>query len=48
MEYQKVINLLQNKQNKPCKFRTRNWVEINYESQGTYKASIKNEFKLQR
>ena len=47
MEYQKVINLLQNKQNKPSKCRTRNWVEKNYESQGTYKASIKNEFKLQ-
>ena len=32
MEYQKIINLLDNKPNQPTKFRTKNWVEINDES----------------
>ena len=36
MEYQKIINLLDNTQNQPSKFRTKNWVEINDESRGTY------------
>ena len=31
MEYQKVINLLENKPNQLTKFRTKNWVEINDE-----------------
>ena len=31
MEYQKIINLLNNTQNEPSKFRTRNWVKINHE-----------------
>ena len=34
MEYQKIINLLDNTMNQPSKFRTRNWVEINDESKG--------------
>ena len=29
MEYQKLINLLENTPNQPSKFRTKNWVEIN-------------------
>ena len=29
MEYQKVINLVDNTSNQPFKFRTKNWVEIN-------------------
>ena len=29
MGYQKIANLLNNESNKPSKFRTRNWVEIN-------------------
>ena len=29
MEYQKIANLLNYGSNKPCKFRTKNWVEIN-------------------
>ena len=33
MEYQKVANLLNNE---PSKFGTRNWVEINDQSKGTY------------
>ena len=41
MEYQKIANLLDNEvslseSNQPSKFRTRNWVEINDESRGTY------------
>ena len=35
MEYQK-INLLENTPNQPTKFRTKNWVEINDDSRGTY------------
>ena len=36
MEYQIIINLLDNTPNQPTKFRTKNWVEIYDESRGTY------------
>ena len=36
MEYQKVANLLNDASNKPSKFRTRTWVEINYDIRGAY------------
>ena len=36
MEYQKVINLLDNTPKKPTKLSTKNWVEINNESLATY------------
>ena len=36
MEYQKIANLLKTESNRPSKFRTRNQVEINDESRGTY------------
>ena len=36
MEYQKTINLLVNTPNQTSKFKRKNWVEINDESQGTY------------
>ena len=36
MEYQKIAYLLDNASIQPSKFRTRNWVEINDESRGTY------------
>ena len=36
MEYQKIANLLDSASNQPSRFRTRNWVEINDESRGTY------------
>ena len=41
MEYQQIVNLLDkevalNALNQPSKFRTKNWVEINDESRGTY------------
>ena len=35
MEYQKLINLLDNTPYQPSKFRTKNWVRINDESRGT-------------
>ena len=41
MEYQKIANLLAGASNQPSKFRTKNWVEINYESRGTY--NVKNQ-----
>ena len=44
MEYQKIINLLDNTPNQPTKFRTENWVEINDESRGTY--NVNNCIKL--
>ena len=34
MEYQKIANLLDSASNKPSKFRTRNWVEINDDIRG--------------
>ena len=40
MEYQKIINLLDDAMNQPSKSRTRNWVEINDESRGKYDGSI--------
>ena len=36
MEYQKIANLLESASDNPTKFRTRNCVEINYESRGNY------------
>ena len=39
MEYQKVANFIDNEINQPSKFTTRNWVEINNESRGTYTGS---------
>ena len=36
MEYQKIINLLDDTTNQPSEFRTRNRVEINDESRGAY------------
>ena len=36
MEYQKIAKFFDSASNQPSKFRTRNWVEINYESRGTY------------
>ena len=29
MEYQKIINLLDNTPNQPSKFKTKNWAEVN-------------------
>ena len=46
MEYQKIANLLNDGSNKPSKFRTRNWVEINDEARGTYSHDKQIKFKI--
>ena len=45
MEYRKIINLLDNTSNQPSKFKTKNWVEINDESRGTYNEDNKIKLK---
>ena len=45
MEYQKIINLLENTSNQPSKFRTKNLVEINDESRVTYNTNSQIKFK---
>ena len=45
MQYQKIINLLDNTQNQPTKFRTKNWVEINDEARETYNTKSQIRFK---
>ena len=45
MEYQKIINLLDNTPNQPTKFRTKTWVEINDDSRGTYNTNSQIKFK---
>ena len=36
MKYQKITNLLESTSDNLSKFRTRNWVELNDDSWGTY------------
>ena len=45
MEYQKIANLIDDASNQPSKFKTKNWVEINDESRGTYNINIQIKFK---
>ena len=45
MEYQKIANLLHDELNKPSKFRTRNWVEINDNIRGAYSPNEQIRFK---
>ena len=45
MEYQKIVNLLDDTTNQLSKFRTRNCVEINDESRGTYNVSSQIKFR---
>ena len=45
MEYQKIINLLDNASNQSSKFRTNNWVEISDESRGTQNVNSQIKFK---
>ena len=35
MQYQKIINSLDKTSNQPTKFRTKNWIEINYDARQT-------------
>ena len=39
MEYQKIIDLLDNTPNQPSKFKTKNWVEVNDDERGAYNTS---------
>ena len=45
MEYQTIINLLDNTPNQPTKFRKKNWVEINDDARGMYNTNIQIKFK---
>ena len=45
MEYQKIINLLDNTSNKPSKFRTKNWIEINDDIRSAYSPNKNIRFK---
>ena len=40
-----MINLLDNAPNQPSKFRTKNWVEKNYDSRRTYSEGNQIKFK---
>ena len=45
MEYQKMINFLENTPNQPTKFRTKIWVEINDDTRGTNSTNSQMKFK---
>ena len=45
MEYQKMSNFVDGTSNQTSKFRTKNWVEINYESRGTCSVNSQIKFK---
>ena len=45
MEYRKIINLFDNTPNQLSKFRTKNWVEINFDSFGMYNTNSQIKFK---
>ena len=45
MEYQKIINLLDNTPNQSREFRTKSWVEINDKSRRTHDANSQIKFK---
>ena len=46
MEYQKIGNLLNGESNKPSKFRTRNWAEINDDIKRVYSPDKLIGFKM--
>ena len=45
MKYEKIADLLDDASNKTSKFKTKNWVEINDESRGTYDVNSQIKFK---
>ena len=45
MEYQKIINMLDNTPDQPPKFRIKSWVEINNGSFGAYNTGGQIKFK---
>ena len=44
MEYKKIKHLLDNANNQPSKFRTKNWVEVNDNVIGRYKTNMQIKF----
>ena len=48
MEYQKIANLLNDESNKPSKFRTKNWVEVNDNVRGVYSRNKQIRFKTSK
>ena len=46
MQYEKTINLLDNTLNQPFKFRTKNWVEVNYDYGGIQNTNSQIKFKI--
>ena len=47
MEYLKIAILLNDESNKPSKFRTKNWFEINDDVRGVYSPNKQIGFKHQ-
>ena len=45
MEYQKIINLLDNASNQLSKYKTKNGIEINDQSRGVYNVNSNMRFK---
>ena len=45
MEYQKIIDLLDNTSSQPSKSRTKNWVEISYDLRWTYNINSQIKYK---
>ena len=45
MDYQKIINFLDNTPIQPSKFKIKNWVKIDDESRGTYNKANQTRFK---
>ena len=45
MEYQKLANVIDDASNKLSKFKTKNWVEINDKSRGTYNVNSQIKFR---
>ena len=45
MEYQKIVNLVDNTSNQSTKFWTKNWVGINNDASGTYNKDIQIKYK---
>ena len=45
MEYQKIANLLNDGSNKPSKFKTKNWIQINDDVRGVYSPNKQIRFK---
>ena len=45
MEYQKIINFLDNTTTQASKFKTKNWVEVNEDARATYNTIIQIKLK---